>query len=130
VKWRILLYLAVLIAAAAAAGLGVEVAVAGPGPAAGLAGVIAGFCELGALLLGVAGWAAQHRAGDRRAAGARHQPDPDDSGLAAGNAAADAVGKYVVDARHARGVQIGDRNVQRNEFGGSLPAAEVDGAED
>jgi hypothetical protein len=130
-KWRILLGLAALIAATAAVGLGVEVAVAGPGQAAGLAGVIAGFCELGAVLLGVAGWAAQHRAGgDRRAAGAPGGPDPDESGLAAGNAAVGAAGKYVVDARHARGVQVGDRNIQRNEFGGSVTAGEVGGAED
>jgi hypothetical protein len=32
------------------------------------------------------------------------------------------MGKYVVDAKGAQGVQVGDRNIQRNTFGGSVGA--------
>lgn len=61
-KWRVLIWVAVGAGVVAAAGLAVDVAVAGMDRASGLAGVLVGFCELGALVLGVAAWAAERRA--------------------------------------------------------------------
>ncbi len=123
-KGRVLIGLAVTIAVAGAIAIGVDVAVAGIDKAAGLAGVVVGLCELAALVLGVAGFMA-----DRRGE-SRGETDRQVSGDAAAVAAAPRApasvsqadgpavhGKYVVDVRDASGVQIGDNNVQRNEFG-------------
>jgi hypothetical protein len=103
---QLLIRLAVLIGVAAAAGLGADVAVAGTGKAAELAGVIAGFCELGAVLLGVVAWAGDRRPGAVPTEVAK-KPVQDSPASAA---------KYVVDARHARGVQAGDGAAQHNDF--------------
>jgi type VI protein secretion system component VasK len=113
-RWRVLVWGAVVIAAAAAAGLALDVTVVGTGKAAALAGVIAGFCELAALVLGVFAWAGQRRA----AAASREEKETspvaaarDDSGGAdATQAGVDT--KYVVDARRAAGVQVGEGNTQ------------------
>jgi hypothetical protein len=101
------------VAAVAAVGLGVAVAVAGVDKAAGLAGVIVGFCELGALMLGVVGWVGQQRAaagtpGPEVAAvsGSAAEPKPPTAQPAT----------YVVDARQAQGVQTGEGNTQHNDY--------------
>jgi hypothetical protein len=109
-------------AVAAAADLVADLAVGGPGKASALAGVIAGFCELGALVLGVSAWAAQRRAASGQAGDQREPADPPGPQRSApGQNGADAVpqsapGKYVVDARQAQAIQIGDGNTQRNDF--------------
>jgi hypothetical protein len=118
VKWRLLAWVAVVMAAGAGIGLGVDVAVAGLDKASGLAGVIVGFCELTAFALGVAAWAGRRRV----ASIATEEPDavPMDtsvtevSRLAAGTV--EKRGKYVVDAPNSKGLQIGDGNIQRNDF--------------
>jgi hypothetical protein len=127
VRWRVLIWVAVLLGAAAAAGLGVDVAVAGLDKAAGLAGVIVGFCELGALVLGIAAWAAERRASTARLA----PPDPSVLGMA-GRTGGPVAGleerasRYRVDARHAGQVQIGDgTNIQH--IGSPGPSSESDG---
>lgn len=63
VKWRVLVWAAVVIAAAAAAAvlLGVVAVSAGLTAASGLAGVIVGFCELVAVALAVIGLAGERR---------------------------------------------------------------------
>jgi hypothetical protein len=53
-RWRLLTWLALAIGIMVATGLGIDVAVAGMTRASGLAVVIAGFCELCALMLAVA----------------------------------------------------------------------------
>lgn len=111
VRWRVLMWAAVVIAAVAAAGLGAMVAVAGVDKAAGLAGVIVGFCEVAALLVAVVGWA-----GDRRAAATDR---PGAAAAPAGTAVLPppaGTAKYVVDASNAQGVQTGDGNTQHNDF--------------
>jgi len=97
--------------------------VAGLGQASGLAGVIAGFCELTAFLLGVAGWV-----GKRRAASASEDiPDaaatrtPPVKVSSTSNTETEKSAKYVVDARGARVLQIGDRNAQYNDFPRGAP---------
>jgi hypothetical protein len=60
VKWRFLIWAAAVIAAAGAVAL-ISDAAAGLGQTSGLARVIVGFCELAALVLGVAGWASRRR---------------------------------------------------------------------
>jgi hypothetical protein len=122
VKWRVITWLAVAIAVAAAIGLGADTAIDGTASAAGLAGVIAGFCELGALTLGVAGWAGQRREpGERPAPGGSLAPERGaEKSEEASATQTDTPGKYVVDARQAQGVQIGDGNVQHNDFRGGL----------
>jgi hypothetical protein len=120
-NWRLVTVLAVVIAAAAGAGLGVDVVVAGTARASGLAGVIVGFCELVALVLGVASWAAHRReARERHASGlpeASEVPVPVAPESAADARPGNASPKYVVDARGAHGVQVGDHGIQHNEFG-------------
>jgi RIP homotypic interaction motif len=128
VKWRVLTWVAVVVAVAAAADLVADLAVGGPGKASALAGVIAGFCELGALVLGVSAWAGQRRSASEQASEQRepatpHEPEraaPERDGAGAAPESApgpdSASGKYVVDARLAQGVQIGDGNTQRNDF--------------
>ena len=122
-KGRLLVGLAVTIAVAGAIAIGVDAAVAGIDKAAGLAGVIVGFCELAALALGVAGFMADRREGRSKGerpgvgevAAAATSPSAPASGAPADGPAVQ--GKYVVDVRDASGVQIGDHNVQHNEFG-------------
>ncbi len=123
-KGHVLIGLAVAIAVAGAIAIGVEVAMAGIDKAAGLAGVIVGFCELAALVLGVAGFMASRRGesrgederqrGGEAEAAATAPVTPAPCSPAEGPASQ---GKYVVDIREASGVQVGDNNVQRNEFG-------------
>ena len=118
----LLVRVAAVIAAAAAIGLAVDIAIAGTGRAAALASVIAGFCELGALVLGATAWAAGRRASAAaqseeaqpavRTSSSPKSPIPDKRGQD---------GKYVVDARGAAGLQIGDGNVQRVAFRRSTP---------
>jgi hypothetical protein len=116
VRWRILWWAAAALAAAGGAGLLAEVATAGLGRAAGLAGVIGGFCELGALVLGVAGLARDRRSARGSAADAAAAPAPGPEPSSPGSQGA-AV-KYVVDSRGAAGVLIGDGGIQVNESGG------------
>jgi hypothetical protein len=114
VKWRILIWLAVVTGVIAAAGLGADVVAAGPVQAERLAGVMTGFCELGALALGVAGWSAR-----RRDTSCESEPGP--LGMPEGDRIAPTAGsdaaKYVVDAHRARGVQVGEHATQHNHFG-------------
>ncbi len=118
--WRVLTWLAIVIAAVAAVSLGVDAVVAGLGKAAGLAGVIAGFCELGALALAVTGWAGHRReAAERPAPEPARGPERTEPAQQAGQAGTPpggGSGKYGVDARQAEGVQIGDGNTQHNDF--------------
>ena len=107
------MWLACVIGAGSAAGLAADVVVAGMGRAAGLAGVIVGFCELGALVLGVAARTGEQQARSERREG--RVPEVADEG-GDGRLTGGMAGKYVVDARHSRGVQVGDRSVQRNDF--------------
>lgn len=104
---------AVVLGATAVVGLGADVLIAGPDVAVGTAGVIVGFCEVGALVLGVVGWARDHQE-------AGHRPNHEDTRVAREEAdrpvPPEIPGKYVVDARHARGVQVGDGNTQHNDF--------------
>lgn len=118
VKWRLLAVAAAVIGLVGAAGLGVDVAVAGVDRASASAGVIAGFCELTAFVLGMTGWVAKRRtaltgadspgatAAGGRAADVNHEASGETEGSA----------KYEVDARDTRGLQIGDHNIQRNDF--------------
>jgi hypothetical protein len=127
VRWRLLVWLAVAFALAAAAALGADVVVVGPDKAAALAGVIAGFCELGALVLGVVGWMGERRvAGDRSGSGVAYVGGKGREGPVADARVSE--GMYVVDSRHARGVQVGDHNFQRNAFGRAA-AGDEDGVE-
>jgi len=115
VRWRVLVWAAVLIAAAAAVALVVVAATAGLTAASGLAGVIVGLCELVAVALAVIGWAGRRRPsaaageeGTSTSAPSAGQPDPG-QGLAAGRSS----GKYTVSlGDNAQGVMIGDGNVQ------------------
>lgn len=117
-RWRVVTWTAVAIAAAAAIGLGVVAGLRGLDKAAGLAGVIVGFCELGALVLGVAAWSAERR-------GAGREPDPRSSRVCdEGQAppappgppvpAAPRAGKYVISAETIEKSQVGDGNIQYN----------------
>ena len=69
------MWFAAVLAAAAAIALAVDIAVEGVDNAAGMAGVLVGFCELGALVLAVAGWASEHRES------ASPEPDADASAV-------------------------------------------------
>lgn len=110
------------VAVVAAAGLGVDVAVAGIDKASGLAGVIAAFCELVAVVLAIAGRAGQRRSTATRARQAPSAPEPTGDGDTDrpkdGNGAS---AKYAVDASHAEGVQIGDGNTQYLDYRRSSP---------
>lgn len=113
-RWRLLRWIALIIAAAAAVGLAVDVAVYGTNQAAALAGVIVGFCELGALLLGVTAWVVERQ----RSAKARQPEGTPSAGSTSSDSKAPAAdkyhqdGKYVVDARGASGLQVGENNTQ------------------
>jgi hypothetical protein len=124
VKWRALIWLAVAASAVAAAGLAADVIAAGLAQAAALAGVVTGFCELGALTLGIVGWSAGRQDTSHQGEpGPSETPEDDRSAPTAGSAA----GKYTVDARWARGVQVGDQATQHNHFRRSAAAAEPGG---
>jgi hypothetical protein len=117
-KWRLLLWSAALLVIAGAAGIVADAAVAGVGKASGLAGVIAGLCELAGLMLAVAGLAGRRRAalpgGDSRDGS---PADPAAAGPSRG-AGGETEGrpKYVVDARESSALQVGDGNLQHNDF--------------
>jgi hypothetical protein len=129
---RLLAGVAVVIGIMGAAGLGVDVAVVGVGRASGLAGVMAGFCELAALVLGVAGWACKRRAavagatGPGAATAGGKAPEVIQGGT--GEIGGDA--KYAVDARDVRGLQVGENNIQRNDFRYPPPGCDEGGAAD
>jgi hypothetical protein len=113
-RWRLLRWVAVIIATAAVAGLAIDVALAGTDKAAALAGVIAGFCELAALLLGVTAWVGERQA-SARAQQAKGTPSAGRTSSGLKTPVADKRGqdgKYVVDARGATGVQVGENNTQ------------------
>jgi hypothetical protein len=115
-RWRVLVWTAVATASAGAIWLVVEIATGGVDKASGLAGVIVGFCELAALVLGVFAYAAERREPGR---GADAEPTaPAATAPAAGPTKASEAGsaKYAVDARGAHGVQTGERNTQHNQF--------------
>lgn len=118
-KWRVLIWCAGAVAALAAVALVIDVAVAGWDQAAGVAGVVVAFCELAAFALGVAAWAGESRR--TAATSATTDPAVDTPGSTVPttgvpvSAAPEGAGKYTVDARDARAVQIGDGNVQHND---------------
>ncbi|MCZ4120282.1 hypothetical protein [Streptomyces sp. H39-S7] len=118
-RWRLLIWVAVGIGAAAAAGLGVDVAVAGLDRASGLAGVMVGFCELGALALGVAAWAAERRAAAGQADLGAITEGTDSAGggehLGGRREVPEAgEGSYVINADKIDRSQFGHGNTQRN----------------
>lgn len=115
-RWRVLLWAALAIGATAAVVLGVDIVVAGRGAASGLAGIIAAFCELVAVVLLVTSWVGERRsAATRRAIRDGSVPEPGASAPVdepvIGGATSPGGAKYVVDARGATGVQIGDGGV-------------------
>jgi hypothetical protein len=119
VKWRVLVWAAVLIAAGAAITLGVIAVTSGLTASSGLAGFIVGFCELLAVTLAVIGWAGQHRPSadeekEKTSASVSSSGQPDaGQGLAPGRSGV----KYAVTlGNSARGVMIGDSNVQNIDF--------------
>jgi hypothetical protein len=116
-KWRLVIWAAAVIAVAAAAGLAIDAAVGGADKASGLAGVIAGFCELVASLLGVAAWARTRqgaRIGEktRAAASAGRIGTHADTGVRTAARSS----RYIVDVHGAEGVQVGNGNIQHNSF--------------
>jgi hypothetical protein len=118
VRWRLLVVAAGVIGFVGAAVLGADAVVAGVGTAAGLAGVMAGFCELAAFVLGVTGWAARCKTA-LNAAGNPGEATASDSADEVARATRQDPGeraRYGVDARNACGLQIGDHNFQRNDF--------------
>src|SRR2546421_6826117 len=113
-RWRLLRWVAVVIAAAAAAGSAVDVAVPGTDQAAALAGVIVGFCELAALLLGVTAWVGERQASAmaKQAKGMSYAGSTSSSLKTPAADKRSPDGKYVVDARGAIGLQVGENNTQ------------------
>jgi hypothetical protein len=103
VKWRVLIWAALVIGAVAVVGLGVDIVVAGPDKAAVLAGIVVGFCEVVGAGFAVVSWAGERKSTQPAVPKA---PDAPGSQPTAGS------GKYVVDARDATGVQVGDGNTQ------------------
>jgi len=114
-KWRALVWAAVLIAAAAAVMLGVVAVTAGLAAASGLAGVVAGFCELVAVALAVIGWAGERQSatGSERKETNASAPSIRQPAAGQGSASGHGCAKYAVTLRDsAQGVMIGDGNVQ------------------
>lgn len=113
-----LTWAAIAVGSAAVVGLAIDVIVAGTGKAAGMASVIAGFCELVAVVLAVAGWAGERRsvatAQTLRNASVPHGGVRGEARPVAGYSGE--AGKYQVDARQAEGVQVGDGNTQNVIF--------------
>jgi hypothetical protein len=120
VKWRVLVWVAVLIATAAAVVLGVVAVEEGLTAASGLAGVIVAFCELAAVVLAVIGWVGKRRpVSDTRKDETRTRsvpsagPDDAHKHLADGRGG----GKYVVNlGDNAQGTVIGDGNILHNDL--------------
>jgi hypothetical protein len=104
VKWRVLIWIALVLGAVTVAGLGVDIAVAGPDKAAVLAGIIVGFCEVLGVVLAAVGWAGERRSAVPTQLAIRDNSVPESQPTAGGR-------KYVVDSRYATGVQVGDVNV-------------------
>ena len=104
VTWGVVKWGAVVVGAGTAVGLGVDVAVSGLQGAQGVAGVVGGLCEVVAVVIALVGWANEKRSSAVTpvlpAPGAAAEP----SAVRGGR------GKYVVDARDAKHVQIGDGN--------------------
>ncbi|GAB2734688.1 hypothetical protein GCM10010442_65020 [Kitasatospora kifunensis] len=97
------------VGALAAVALGVYALLAGADKASGLAGVIVGFCEIGALVLGVVGWAAERRAAPASTAPtAPTAPAPAPAQPQAQN------GKFAISAERIEKAQFGDGNTQHN----------------
>lgn len=103
--------------------LGADAGVAGMDKASGLAGVIVGFCELAALIMGVTAWASR-----RRTAGV--DEDFDDSGkppktanaMEASKGRGHAGGpKYVVDLRGSQAASVGDGGIHYVDLRGARP---------
>ncbi|MGA5821500.1 hypothetical protein ACPC54_26960 [Kitasatospora sp. NPDC094028] len=105
--WRAVTWSAVAVGALAAVALGVYALLAGADRASGLAGVIVGFCEIGALVLGVVGWAAE-----RRAAPAATAPTAQTTPAPAQPQAQN--GKFAISAERIEKAQFGDGNTQHN----------------
>jgi hypothetical protein len=99
------MWTALIVGAVTVAGLGVDIAVAGPDKAAVLAGIVVGFCEVVGVVLAVVGWAGERRSGEPTRLANRDNSVPESQPAAGGR-------KYVVDARDATGVQVGDGNTQ------------------
>jgi hypothetical protein len=122
VKWRVLIWCSIGISVAAAAVLVVVIVVSGMDEATVWAGVIVGFCELAALVLGTTAWASE-----RQAAAVSREADSAEPGAAlhegegGGEPRVGGGGKYTVDAREAEAVQIGDGNTQHNDFRRASP---------
>jgi hypothetical protein len=125
-----MLWLAAGIAVGAGAGLCAEIAVEGVSQAAGLAGVIAGFCELGALVMGVAGLAGEHRITRGDAERTAVAPALETAGKVVEAGAENQAGKYTVDLRQARMVQVGDHSFQLNHLYSQAFSRGQDGAGD
>jgi hypothetical protein len=129
VNWRAVTWLAVAVMVAAAVGLALDAGLAGVTQASGLAGVIVGFCELGALLLAVVSWTAERRRASAEPdpapaaavtpepAAATPEPAPPQTAPPQTATPEAAPAKYVVDLRDAHGVQVGDHNIQHNVYG-------------
>lgn len=129
-RWRVLAWAAAVVAAAGVAGLGAQVAIAGVDKASGLAAVIAGFCELAAFTLGVAGWASRRRmnsAGigmehaDTVASAAAEGAGPDEARAGA---------KYEIDARGAHVGHVGDGGFHYADYRGLRPPRMRSGPDD
>jgi hypothetical protein len=104
VTWGVVKWGAVVVGAGTAVGLGVDVAVSGLQGAQGAAGLVGGLCAVIAVVVAIVGWANEKRS----SAVTPVLPVPDvvtePSTVRGGG------GKYVVDARDAKHVQIGDGN--------------------
>ena len=104
-----------MIGAVTVVGLGVDIVVAGPDEAAVLAGIVVGFCEVVGAVLAVSGWAGERRSAEPAETAEpaiRQNSVPESQPIAAGGDDDSGGGKYIVDARGATGVQVGDGNTQ------------------
>lgn len=124
-KWRVLVWAAGLIAAVTAVILGVVAVTAGLAAASGLAGVIAGFCELVAVALAVIGWSGRHRptTGAAKEWTSTSAPSAERPALGLGSASSHSGSKYEVTVGdNAQDFMIGDNNVlnidHRHSHGG------------
>lgn len=128
-RWRVLVWVTCAIAGLALAGLIADLAVAGLNQAAAVSGVIAGVAALAALVIAVADLPGGVGGASEKDAHAGDRPGEKASGDGAGEAAAadgatatpgppagqeshPPAGKFMVDARNAGNVQVGDWGVQ------------------
>lgn len=102
-KWA-----AAVVGVGVAVGLVVDVAVGGWQSAEGVAGVVGALCEVVAVVLAIVGWVNEKRSAAPKPAPGNVSPDPDV--VDRPEASESGRGKYVVDVRDARNVQIGDGN--------------------